>query len=209
MKTTARHVLVHRLYFPVRVLGPGVRAGLWFQGCARRCDGCLTPESWDFDAAKEKPIGEVSSFILNCCATRPKPEGVTVSGGEPFDQPEALLAILRELRAARIGDVLIYTSYLTGELTEKYPDLPRLAAAIIDGPFDKNSPAEASWKGSENQTLTILKPRYKRRYELWERTTKRKMQLAGDERGVFVIGIPRAPDAEYIKNNIGGASSWN
>ena len=37
---------VARILFPVQVLGPGNRIGIWLCGCNRACKGCSNPELW-------------------------------------------------------------------------------------------------------------------------------------------------------------------
>ena len=39
---------VARILYPVEVLGPGKRVGIWCCGCPRRCKGCSNPELWEF-----------------------------------------------------------------------------------------------------------------------------------------------------------------
>jgi anaerobic ribonucleoside-triphosphate reductase activating protein len=93
-------LLLAKAHYPVTTLGPGVRAGLWTQGCTIGCAGCLSRDTWDPDSRAAVPV----SAVLGWLASLPGPvDGVTISGGEPFQQPEALAALLRgihEWRAA-------------------------------------------------------------------------------------------------------------
>jgi anaerobic ribonucleoside-triphosphate reductase activating protein len=34
------------IHYPVRSLGPGAQAGIWFQGCSIRCRGCISSDTW-------------------------------------------------------------------------------------------------------------------------------------------------------------------
>lgn len=43
---------IARILYPVEVLGPGKRIGIWFCGCPRRCEGCSNPELWEFQKVK-------------------------------------------------------------------------------------------------------------------------------------------------------------
>ena len=38
---------VARILYPVKVLGPGKRIGIWLCGCDRECFGCSNPELWE------------------------------------------------------------------------------------------------------------------------------------------------------------------
>ena len=40
-------VRLHNLVTHTTALGPGTRMVIWFQGCRRRCPGCMSPETWD------------------------------------------------------------------------------------------------------------------------------------------------------------------
>ena len=51
-------IRLHRIYYPVTALGPGRRLGIWVQGCARRCPGCLSPEMQPYTGA-EIPVEQV------------------------------------------------------------------------------------------------------------------------------------------------------
>ena len=96
-------MLISRLAHPVRNLGFGTRAGIWTQGCTLRCAGCMSRDTWGFRADRELPVKEIGAWLL---ALPGKLDGVTVSGGEPIEQPElpGLLVMLRYLGKARGED---------------------------------------------------------------------------------------------------------
>ncbi|MGD9892257.1 MAG: 4Fe-4S single cluster domain-containing protein [Hyphomicrobiales bacterium] len=130
--------------------GPGRRSTAKFQGCAIRCEGCLTPESWD-------PAGG----LLDPAFER---DGVTILGGEPFGQPDGLLALVRTLRARGCGHILCYSGYTYGALRRRAERQPSIAAVLdeidilIDGPYVAALADGASpWTGSRNQRVLALK----------------------------------------------------
>jgi anaerobic ribonucleoside-triphosphate reductase activating protein len=196
-------LLLHLLHFPVRTLGPGIRAGLWFQGCTIHCPGCVTPESWAFDPQSAVPLDAVTGRIGEFAASSPRAEGLTISGGEPFDQPDALFYIMRAARRAGLDDILIFSGYETDALTARYPELPQLASALVGGPFKLGRTTDSAWKGSENQSLSVWNAAHARRYEEWAGEKTRKLQLAkrarGGENKIFLIGIPRQEDTERLR----------
>jgi anaerobic ribonucleoside-triphosphate reductase activating protein len=199
--------MVHLLHFPVRTLGPGTRVGVWCQGCTIRCPGCITPESREFFPERAVPVDDLAKRILsyfndfNFKEPRPElPAGLTVSGGEPFDQPEPLLELLRILNDGGVSDVLIYSGYSAEDLLARHPDLPRLAAALVDGPFEANNPTDAAWKGSDNQRLHLWRPEFEGRYRDWTRSNARRLQFVTDGRHrKILIGIPRQGDVKRLK----------
>src|SRR5271156_4104670 len=75
-------MLIHSKLPRSAVNGPGERAVLWLQGCDLRCRGCWTPPSHAFDRTRDKPVDQLGEWILSCSGV----EGVTFSGGEPFQQ---------------------------------------------------------------------------------------------------------------------------
>ena len=195
------NVLVHLLHFPLYTLGPGTRVGIWFQGCTLHCGGCVTPESWSFDPERSMPLDRAVEKIRLFSRMRPYPDGLTISGGEPFDQPEALLELLRKTRVLGMRDDLIYSGYSAEFLLERYPELAGLASALVDGRFELGSTTDSIWKGSENQRLTLFDDDLSPRYEAWTQGQKRKLQLVGGGgRRKLLIGIPRQEDVPRLKN---------
>ena len=66
--------------------GPGFRYVVFVQGCPHHCHGCHNPESWAFDAGEDMTVDQIFDEIMERKGLR----GVTFSGGEPFEQAEAL-----------------------------------------------------------------------------------------------------------------------
>jgi organic radical activating enzyme len=94
---------LNRLHYPVTTLGPGVRAGIWVQGCPIGCRGCMATDTWVAGPQHEIAIVEV----LNWLTTLGPFDGVTISGGEPFEQPVAVGELIDGIRQARpAADIL-------------------------------------------------------------------------------------------------------
>jgi len=94
----------------------------------------------------------------------PDIEGISVLGGEPFEQPEALAELCRRVRE---GDrtVMIYTGYTLAELRARQsPHVDALLATVdllVDGRYEQNKPEKSRrWIGSSNQVMHFLSPRY-------------------------------------------------
>jgi anaerobic ribonucleoside-triphosphate reductase activating protein len=97
------------------VNGPGERAVVWFQGCDLSCRGCCNQSSHAFDRNRDRPVQEVGDWILS----RPGIEGVTFSGGEPFQQAPQLCALCEYLKLRRASlSIGAFTGYTLCELTE-------------------------------------------------------------------------------------------
>lgn len=152
---------------PVHSLGPGERVGLWLQGCARDCPGCISPELRPA-AGPETEEGLLADILLRT-ASLGKCPGLTVSGGEPFLQARALLRLLGLVRGG-FEDILVYTGYTLEELRRGAcgPAGEKCLEQIdvlIDGPYvrERNRP-DCVLRGSDNQIIHYLNPKAAGRY---------------------------------------------
>ena len=84
--------------------GPGIRSLLFLQGCSRHCPGCHNPSTWSPDKGESYDVEELARIIRAGCANRK----LTITGGEPLEQAEALEELLDELEGF---DICLYTSY--------------------------------------------------------------------------------------------------
>ncbi|AOH44252.1 hypothetical protein BEQ56_12680 [Anaerolineaceae bacterium oral taxon 439] len=142
-----------------RANGPGTRYTLWLQGCERRCDGCANAEFQSRLGGKLRAVAAVAEEIL----AAPRIDGVTISGGEPFDQADAVFELIRRVR--RRNDRLtffVFSGYTFAELDSRYaigrrPDQPD---ALLCGPFRReNAPDYERFLPSANQELISLTDR--------------------------------------------------
>lgn len=145
--------------------GPGRRAALWVQGCDVRCPGCFNPQLWaDRGATVENPADAAERFVAAALAAGVR--GVTLLGGEPFDQAGALAVVARAFRGAGLT-VMTFTGYRFESLREwalLRPDIADLLEAtdlLADGPYLVDRPdSRRPWIGSTNQGLRALTPAY-------------------------------------------------
>lgn len=136
------------------VAGPGERAVLWVTGCLRRCPACMKPEWFAFDTGLLNSISAIAERVLAIHAARPL-QGITFSGGEPFEQATPLAALAAELRWATGLDVLAYSGYRLDALrsTPRFAPLLDQCDWIIDGEYRQDRSGPLRWRGSANQTL--------------------------------------------------------
>lgn len=88
--------------------GPGCRATLWVQGCPLHCLGCSNPGTHAFGQGEWLAVDELAERIK---ILGRRIEGVTVSGGEPFNQVAALSELLHRLRSETMLTVIVFTGY--------------------------------------------------------------------------------------------------
>jgi anaerobic ribonucleoside-triphosphate reductase activating protein len=194
-------ISLSRAHFPVTTLGPGARIGIWFQGCSIRCPGCISADTW----AADGPATTVEAVLGLAVGWAPEADGVTISGGEPFDQPEALIALLVGLRPRLAGtaDVLVFSGHPYAKIRPVLEAAAGLIDAIITDPFLLEAPQTLALRGSDNQRLHALTALGERRLRPFERTRTAdddRLDLMADEHGTFwMAGIPRRGDLERLR----------
>lgn len=142
-----------------RAEGPGWRAALWVQGCSIRCPGCFNPHTW----SAAGPSASISD-VLAALTSDPRIEGITLLGGEPFDQAHSLADLAEAVQERGMG-VITFTGHLLEDLRRQADTgTARLLAAtdlLIDGPYDFRVPDTVRpLVGSSNQRFINLSPRY-------------------------------------------------
>ena len=138
--------------------GPGIRFVVWFQGCTLNCPGCFNPDTHDPDGGKAVSI----DYLLQQIVTHKQIiEGVSISGGEPFQQPEALIEILRHVRDMELS-TLVFTGYTLDEISDFSlgKDILREIDVLIAGRYVRNQHVGNNLIGSANQRIHFLSDRY-------------------------------------------------
>lgn len=136
------------------VNGPGVRFVIFFQGCKHQCKDCQNPDTWRLDGGSEVDIDDLVEEIVEDKFI----DGVTLSGGDPFYQEEALLYITKKLKEHHIN-IWCYTGFTYEQITtsdKRY--LLEYIDVLIDGPFIPSLKSEnCIYRGSTNQRLVDVK----------------------------------------------------
>lgn len=152
--------------------GPGLRTVIWMQGCHHCCPGCHNPQTHDSSGGYEESIQK----ILDAYRSDPLQQGITISGGEPFMQPKALLALLQTFRPLT-SSIWLYTGYTFEELTD--PSHPNYELhltilsylnVLVDGRFiQSQKDISLRYRGSANQRIIdIAKTCWTNQITLWE-----------------------------------------
>lgn len=135
--------------------GEGIRTVIWTQGCSHNCKGCHNPETHDFNGGALIDIEDIKKELMNLKFQ----DGITLSGGDPFMQPDACLEIARF--AKKIGlNVWIYTGFTfdqlktLGRTKPVIIELLKNTDVLIDGKFVlEEKTYEAPYRGSKNQRI--------------------------------------------------------
>jgi anaerobic ribonucleoside-triphosphate reductase activating protein len=197
-------ISLSRMHYPVTVLGPGTRIGIWLQGCSIHCPGCVSEDTWDANLGREATIDDV---VEQCSewAREGKFDGVTISGGEPFDQPDALLMLLERLETLRRKsrarvDFLCYSGYPEAFLRAGHTEILGRLDALIPEPFALDHSPGGLWRGSSNQRIVPLSKLGMSRYShaSTQAADLPAVQVVVDD-AIWMIGIPRPGDMESIE----------
>ena len=122
---------VHSIYTGGMVDGPGIRTVVFFAGCSLRCIYCHNPDTWQRAKGMKKTVSDVRDEVLKYKSYyKFSGGGITVSGGEPTDQPDFLRELLKTCRENGIHTVLD----TAGCATEKIADdvLPYVDLLLLD-----------------------------------------------------------------------------
>ncbi|WP_229075942.1 4Fe-4S cluster-binding domain-containing protein [Actinoplanes sp. DH11] len=188
-----------RLHHPVTTLGPGRRIGIWVQGCGIGCPGCVARDTWVAGPQHDIAVADVLAW---CAAHADGTTGVTITGGEPSEQPAALGELVHGLRALDDDwDVLCYTGVEWDEFRRRCPEAYPGIDALITGPFRITEPTDLLWRGSANQRLIPCSERGEQRFGEWANAERERpeLQLQVDDERVWMIGIPGRGDLARVQ----------
>jgi anaerobic ribonucleoside-triphosphate reductase activating protein len=118
-------------------------------------------------------------------------EGITFSGGEPFDQAAPLALIARKAREHNLG-VMIFTGYAKNELQSSgdpgHQELMNSSDLVIAGPYEEGNPGNHPLLSSANQEFIFITERYR---NILMSDNKRKAEFRiGTDGSVRISGFP-------------------
>ena len=177
---------IKRVCYPVTVLGPGNRIGIWVTGCERDCADCLSPELRSMKSGAQVSVSQ----ILNMVSRLPsQPDGFTISGGEPFLQSQELDELTSHL-SKFTDDIIIYTGFTLEQLREQScasidAVLGRISV-LIDGEYVAQFNDGRGIRGSSNQRIHIFKNA--ERYESLDICVRTQQTFSYDGQ-ILVVGI--------------------
>ena len=148
------YINIHSVINSSRVNGPGDRFVIWTQGCRKGCKNCYNPETWSHYKNNLIPIDEIFESIKNSSAT-----GVTISGGDPFEQPEELFYLLTKIKQLDLSDgVIVFTGFTINEIRvrEELNKSLDYIDVLIDGLYIEEKRISSGLAGSSNQEFYFL-----------------------------------------------------
>lgn len=135
--------------------GSGIRTVIWFQGCLHNCKGCQNPETHDMNGGIVVDVDELKMKLKNLKYQ----SGITLSGGDPFFQPDAALEIAKFAKSVGLN-VWAYTGFTYEALLSDKSrlDLLKNVDVLVDGKFMMYKKSlNCKFRGSTNQRLIDVK----------------------------------------------------
>lgn len=146
--------------------GPGLRSVIFTQGCTHNCKGCHNQHSHDLLGGYLKDIDELVLELSKVKLQR----GITISGGEPFLQPQAILELILSIKELKPNyDIWIYSGFTIEELLnttggnyEINLEILKNINVLVDGRFiEELKNPNLLFKGSKNQRVIYLQEYFK------------------------------------------------
>ncbi|TVR17147.1 MAG: radical SAM protein [Planctomycetota bacterium] len=141
------------------VLGPGTRAGLWVQGCDLACPGCIAPHTHKAHGGSAESIEAIVEWLEGLRGI----DGLTISGGEPFQQMNGVLSLVTRLRHRGDWSIMLYSGYTMEALRRRGEEAMTLIKQLdifIDGPYQAHRATAMRWRGSDNQRIHFITERH-------------------------------------------------
>lgn len=196
MSHSAQMLDVSNWHFPITSLGFGQRVGLWVQGCSIGCHGCMSLDTW---APSKAPL-DIDRLIEDMRPALARADGLTISGGEPFDQPEAMLTFLSKVKPLVSGDILLFTGYDRDEIPHHAKSALIYLDVLVSGPFVQEKAARLPLRGSENQQVSLQSQLAKERYTevLTAPITAPAIDVVASTDGFWLAGVPGPGDLDAL-----------
>ncbi|MGO1579938.1 MAG: anaerobic ribonucleoside-triphosphate reductase activating protein [Peptoniphilaceae bacterium] len=138
--------------------GPGIRTTFFVTGCTHNCFNCFNKEYQDFNYGEiwtEEETKKIIDYLKEDVV-----EGLTVLGGEPFQNTTDLIKILKEIKKHSNKSIWIYSGYTYEEILKDplKTELLSLCDVLVDGLFIEDlKNLNLKFRGSSNQRIIDLK----------------------------------------------------
>lgn len=137
------------------VNGFGLRKVYFSQGCKHHCKGCFNPETWSFKTGELFDIDELIKEV----SKEKYLDGVTLSGGDPFQQVKPFAVFAEKLKKKKIN-IWCFTGYKWEYLLKKSESNKYVKSlltnidVLVDGRYEQKLHSEKHpYRGSSNQRL--------------------------------------------------------
>lgn len=191
---------LNKIQHPIYNLGPGRRIGIWVQGCTLACAGCVNQTLWSAEGGASVAVADVFNWLVS---RADEFDGVTISGGEPFEQYEPLIAFLHLVKQKTALDVYCFSGFYLEELNERFPDrlFYRYLDYLVDGRYVAGRHENRNAKGSSNQTLYRFADGVAR-LQAEDFSVNQWSLRVGENETIYMAGIPKKSDLNLISRQL-------
>ncbi|MEK6795722.1 MAG: pyruvate formate-lyase-activating protein [Spirochaetota bacterium] len=145
---------VHSIESFSTVDGPGIRYVVFLKGCSFRCIYCHNVDTWSADGGKPIETSDILWEVKkNIAYLAPNKGGVTVSGGDPLEQPEAITELFTEVRTLPLTTCLDTAGYRLDGPVKKLLSVTDLVLLDIKQPIDSR---HKELTGHGNSTVLLF-----------------------------------------------------
>ncbi len=138
--------------------GPGIRTTIFVTGCTHKCHNCFNEDYQDFNFGNPWTHKETDEVIEDLKLDEVR--GLTILGGEPFQNEVDLLEVLRDIKKEVQKDIWIFSGYTYEEIL-KDQDKKKLLEecdVLVDGRFvEALKDLSLRFRGSSNQRIIDVK----------------------------------------------------
>ena len=151
-------------------IGPGIRTTFFVTGCTHKCPECFNQEYQDFKYGNiwtDNETTQVINYLKEDVIT-----GLTILGGEPFQNTNDLIEIVKKIKSNTNKSIWIYSGYTFEEILKDKNklELLKLTDVLVDGLFKiELKDLKLKFRGSSNQRIIKVQESLKNKsIVLWE-----------------------------------------
>ena len=191
---------LNKILYPVYNLGNGKRIGIWVQGCNLKCKGCVNKKLWSRKGGKSISVMDVFNWIVSI---QNDFDGITVTGGEPFQQYEQLISFLHLIKTKTNLTVYCFSGYYLNELEEQFTDklFLRYIDWLVDGRYIEMLHENTNVKGSENQSVYQIIDEVPIKQNQTSASKRWSINVSNDNR-IYMTGIPKWNQLNELCNEL-------
>jgi len=191
---------LNKIQYPVYNLGEGKRIGIWVQGCDLGCKGCVNKTLWNTTGGKNISVVDVFNWVIE---RQNDFDGITISGGEPFQQYEQLIAFLHLIKTKTNLTVHCFSGYYLNELQEQFPDklFLKYIDTLVDGRYIEKQHENSNLKGSANQSIYNVLETVPVKKNKSKTSTKWSVNVS-NENEIYMAGIPKKNELKTLCNEL-------
>ncbi len=191
---------LNKIQYPVYNLGEGKRIGIWVQGCNLGCVGCVNKTLWNSKGGKSISVIDVFNWVASI---QNDFDGITISGGEPFQQYKQLITFLHLIKAKTKLTVHCFSGFYLKELQEQFPDklFLKYINILVDGRYIEKHHENKNIKGSENQSVYVILDGVPVLQTEIKKSKKWSVNISDDNR-IYMSGIPKKNELKTLCNKL-------